>query len=114
MERMINKRSEDNILLMGQCNIGDNIHQTITISINGFSAVVTMWNNVGSFPVAKIHLQSSFVGNDMIMSDGNGTVFVLTAINIHTQPNINGYYVLLGKSFGRFEVCHHIAAHPKL
>ena len=93
---------------VGKCHAYDDVDQTITISINGFDAIVEIWTTSKSYPFSKMHLHCSFIGNDVIMCDGNGSTVILTAINNQTQFTIKGYYVLLGKDFVRFEVHHHI------
>jgi hypothetical protein len=97
---------------IGECITDKYIHQSINISVSGLSSSVTIWNTTKSFPLVKIYFRCYFAGNDLIMSDGDSTIFVL--VDVKNNSSINGYYVLLGKKFGQFKVTHHISAHSKL
>ena len=90
---------------IGKCDTESNLDQIITISMDGFNAMVEIWDSK-SYPDSKMHFHCLFIGDDLIMSDGNGSTLVLTAINNQGQFNIKGYYVLSGRNFVTFKVHH--------
>ena len=94
---------------IGKCFTKQDLDQTITISIDASKAIVEVWDTTKSYPILKIQAHCLFIGNDLIISDGNGSTLVLVAINNRAQFNIKGYYVLSGKYLMTFEVHHRVA-----